>query len=297
MFKRRVYVSSPVDEHLDERRRRLKAAILQRISQVGFEPQQFLISGIPAGTSWNFTTADEVIRRCHGAVVFAFPRWTAVMNGKEISIPTEYNHYEGALANAFRVPVLTIAEQGIAERGIAWNGGGNPILWIPQDADVEWLSSDTFQHRFANWTESLKERRDVFLGYSGQAKNTAQAIHLYLKKLDLSVLDWSTDFFAGGTILEEVERAAHLCTCGIFLFTKDDLLESPIADRAAPRDNVVFEAGYFIARKGKERVVIIREEGAKMPADIGGNIYLYLPDRNDTARIETQLQEFLKRRL
>lgn len=297
MLKGRIFISSPVDDHLDDRRRRLKAAIVHQVTESGFQPQQFLVSGIPKGMSWNFTTVDEVMRRCHGALVFAFPRWTTTANGQTISFPTEYNHYEGALANAYNLPVLTIAEMGIAERGIAWNGGGNVILWIPSDADVDWLSSETFKHRFGVWAETLGERRDVFLGYSGQAKTTAQAINLYMKSLDISVMDWSMDFFSGGTILEEIERAARLCTCGIFLFTRDDLLESPTMDRAAPRDNVVFEAGYFIATKGKEKVLIIREDGAKMPADIGGNIYLHLSNRSDTERIETALRQFLERRL
>jgi predicted nucleotide-binding protein len=46
--------------------------------------------------------------------------------------------------------------------------------------------------------------------------------------------------------------------------------------QAAPRDNVVLEAGYFIRAKGKDRVLIVREAGAKLPADIGGTIYASL---------------------
>lgn len=297
MVKRRIFVSVPVDDHLDERRKKLKAAVLKRVAQMGFEPQQFLVSGIPAGMGWNFASVDEVMKRCQGALILAFPRWTFSDGNQQVSFPTEYNHYEGALAHARRLPILTIAERGIEDRGVVWNGGGNPILWAPRDADENWLESESFKHRFQIWEETLKERRDVFLGYSSQAKNTAQAIHLFISGLGLKVLDWSMDFFGGGTILEEIERADRLCTCGIFLFTTDDLLESPVADRAAPRDNVVFEAGYFIRSKGKERVLIIREEGAKMPADLGGNIYLHLPDRNDTSKIETRLRNFLEKKL
>ena len=97
--------------------------------------------------------------------------------------------------------------------------------------------------------------------------------------------------------MEEIERADRLCTCGIFLFTKDDQLEGQGSDRAAPRDNVVFEAGYFIRSKGKERILIIREEGSKMPADVGGNIYLHLADRHNTASVETHLRTFLEKKL
>ena len=82
----------------------------------------------------------------------------------------------------------------------------------------------------------------------------------------------------------------------IFLFTKDDAIEGN-EKKAAPRDNVVFEAGYFAAAKGRERVLIILEEGAKMPADLGGNIYLSLSDRNDTRPIETAIRNFVDKRL
>lgn len=49
--------------------------------------------------------------------------------------------------------------------------------------------------------------------------------------------------------------------------------------------------------KGKERVLIITEEGTKMPADLGGNIYLPLKNRNDISTITADVQYFLENRL
>ncbi len=60
-----------------------------------------------------------------------------------------------------------------------------------------------------------------------------------------------------------------------------------------PRDNVVFEAGYFIGRRGKHNVLIIRESGSKMPADLGGDIYAALTDKTDISSIERTLMAFL----
>ena len=60
-----------------------------------------------------------------------------------------------------------------------------------------------------------------------------------------------------------------------------------------PRDNVVFEAGYFIGLKGKRNVLIVRESGSKMPADLGGDIYAALTDRNDIKSIERTLEAFV----
>jgi hypothetical protein len=217
-------------------------------------------------------------------------------NAESISLTTEYNHYEGAVANTRRLPTLIVAERGIADRGIAWTGGGRPILFKPREADASWLKEETFRHRFTLWLDQLKERHDVFLGYCSKARDTANAINLFLTKLGVNVLDWS-DFTAGGNVLDEIERAAAISSAGIFLFTQDDLLEESPGDRAAPRDNVVFEAGYITQSKGRERVLIIREQGTKMPADVSGNIYLPLANRRDISSIETQLRGFVEKRV
>jgi predicted nucleotide-binding protein len=103
------------------------------------------------------------------------------------------------------------------------------------------------------------------------------------------------DFLAGPTIYEQIEAAARVCACGLFLFTKDDPLEGKAG--AAPRDNVVFEAGFFFRAYGRERVAVICEEGAKMPADLGGNVYIDLKDRANIASIHWQLQRFLQNAL
>jgi predicted nucleotide-binding protein len=55
--------------------------------------------------------------------------------------------------------------------------------------------------------------------------------------------------------------------------------------------------GLFMEAKGRERVLVVREEGAKMPADIGGGIYLPLRDRDDIKSIETRLLDFVEKRI
>jgi len=66
---------------------------------------------------------------------------------------------------------------------------------------------------------------------------------------------------------------------------------------AAPRDNVVFEAGYFAKSKGKDRVLIIQEKGSKMPADLGGDIYAVLENRGDTSDVKPSIRRFVEQRL
>jgi hypothetical protein len=237
------------------------------------------------------------MRRCIGAAILAMPRWTFSTNEGDIQLTSEYSNFEGAIAHTLQLPLLVIGEKGIQQRGILWTGAGYPILFMPPDADKTWFESEAFTHRFDLWKRELDERYDVFLGYCSKAKATANAIHLYLTKtLELRVYDWDMDFTAGGTIIEKIERAAKRCSCGIFLFTKDDPLEGEY-NRAAPRDNVVFEAGYFAIARGRDRILIIREDDAKMPADLGGNIYLSLKAGREVSPIQESIRDFVERRL
>ena len=80
------------------------------------------------------------------------------------------------------------------------------------------------------------------------------------------------------------------------MFTRDDPLEGD-GQRAAPRDNVVFEAGYFANSKGHSRILVILETDAKMPADLGGQIYAPLDDRSNIEPIERRVWSFLTENL
>jgi predicted nucleotide-binding protein len=139
----------------------------------------------------------------------------------------------------------------------------------------------------------LDERRDVLLGYSSTSETTVAAIKRFLLSLGAKVLDWQTDFIAGRTILDQIEQAAARSLGGIFFTKDDDLADHGQADKAVPRDNVVFEAGYFIGLKGNRNVLIIRESGSKMRADLGGDIYASLTDKASIVPIERTLSAFM----
>jgi predicted nucleotide-binding protein len=161
-----------------------------------------------------------------------------------------------------------------------------------------WVNSNQFANHFVAWTQIVRKRRDVFLGYCSKADSVALELRTFLENSGFSVLDWTRDFDpAGTTILEEIEQASSQCRCAIFLFTKDDdLSESSTAKasfEAVPRDNVLLEAGYFTRSHGKSRVAIVREKGAKMPADLGGVIYLSFDDCKDLGPAKAGIAKFL----
>jgi hypothetical protein len=296
---RRIFVSSPRDEYLDDRRNELKWAIVKEIETLGYEAQVFGSPeggrGLASGRSWSPNAADEVMQRCVGAAILGFPIWqcSRAAAGKNVSLVTEYCHYEGAIARTHGLPILAVLEDGVEERVFFNRYAGDPFITVPAQADVTWVAGSSFRAFLNNWNTRIGERRDIFLAYSGKVEGTAHSINGILTRLGATVLDWKRDFPGGRTILEQVEDAARRTSGGVFLFTRDDRLKGKI-EQAAPRDNVIFEAGYFVRSKGHERVLIVREKGAKMPADLGGVIYEALADRGDVNDLEGRLRLFLE---
>jgi Predicted nucleotide-binding protein containing TIR-like domain len=292
---RRVFVSASSNRNLDDRRKALKAAILGKVRDAGLEPQEFWESGLAESLTWSFENVDRVMQKCNGAIVIGFPRWS-VSEPSPGALVGEYNHYEGAVALSHNLPTFLLAENGVENRGVVWTGGGRPITFIPENAEAKWVEEADFQKGFKSWLRDVTARRDVFLGYCSQNAGTAAEIQLRLANEGATVLNYVMDFRAGTSILNEIEAAAARCSAGIFLFSENDPLEG-VDGGAAPRDNVVFEAGYFMNSKGPERCLIIRQGNAKMPADLGGAIYLHLKGTGDIASIESSLRRFLKENL
>ena len=80
----------------------------------------------------------------------------------------------------------------------------------------------------------------------------------------------------GGTssILDKLERESDV-DCAIALFTADDVgSEKGKELQPRARQNVVFEAGMFLGKLGKKRVIVLYEEGIESPGDLGGCVYI-----------------------
>jgi hypothetical protein len=296
---RRIYVSLPADRWLPVRMNELKWAIVDEIENLGYTPEIFTNPkgkpGLASSRAWGARDADEVARRCSGAAVIGIARWNfSDGEGRTVRLPTEFCHYEGALARTLGLPTLVLVQSDVMRRVVFDPTFGGFVGEIPPEADGEWLKTPEFRVPFGYWRAQLYARRDVFLGYCSSSRTTAASLKNFLQSAGATVLDWQTDFIAGRSILAQIEEAAVRCNAGIFLFTKDDdLADRGQPDRTAPRDNVVFEAGYFIGLKGKRNVLIVREQGSKMPADLGGDIYALLQDKADIGPIERVVSGFM----
>lgn len=300
---RRIFVSMPADEWLAQNQNDLKWDIVKEIERLGYTPEIFLDPrgkpGLAAGKAWSAAEADNVIRRCVGAAIIGLPRWVFHTAQGTISLATEFCHYEGAVVYTLGLPMLVVVQEDVQSR-VVFDGSYNGYVGtFPASADRHWLGTDGFRVPFNHWKRELSERRDVFLGYCSSSTGTANNLKRFLESNEVgaTVLDWQADFSPAVSILQRIEEAATRCSAGIFLFTKDDELkdkDDADVDKAVPRDNVLFEAGYFINAKGKDHVLIVREDGAKMPADLGGDIYAPLKDRSNIGPIEKAIKDFVK---
>jgi hypothetical protein len=299
-IKRRVYVSMPGDQWLTPRQNSMKWAVVEQIERLGYTPEIFFNPrakrGLASGKAFTASEAEAVARRCCGAAIIGLPRWTFCVKEGEVKIASEFCHYEGALARSFGLPTLILRQADILQRVVFDNRFGSYIGDFPADAGPEWLRTRQFRTALQHWKNQLNERRDIFLGYCSTSTRTAQKIKSFLKtEMGVKVLDWRTDFSPGLTILEQIQDAALRCSAGVFLFTQDDKLtgDSSTTAKAVPRDNVVFEAGYFTSMKDRHNVLIVLESGAKMPADLGGKVYADLKDRSSIRSIQQALRKFV----
>lgn len=117
-------------------------------------------------------------------------------------------------------------------------------------------------------------------------KNKVFIVHGHDEKLKYQLSDWLRKIGVepiilheqanGGTssILDKLERYSDV-DCAIALFTADDV-GSEKGKKLQPRarQNVVFEAGMFLGKLGKKRVIVLYEEGIESPGDLGGCVYI-----------------------
>ena len=123
----------------------------------------------------------------------------------------------------------------------------------------------------------------VFLGSSTQQAKLLSAISRGLE--DIADVDaWTNVFNPGVSTLDRLVELTRQVDFAVFVFGQDDWTSKgaapdPDTGQAAPRDNVVFEAGLFGGAIGMRRTFILHARGAKLPTDLLGMTSIrYDPD-------------------
>lgn len=117
----------------------------------------------------------------------------------------------------------------------------------------------------------------VFLVH-GHDEATREKVARFLERVGLKPVILHEQASAGRTVIEKLENNADV-GYAVVLLTADDVgkargEEKGVRPRA--RQNVVFEAGFFIGRLGRERVALLYEPGVELPSDLSGLVYIEL---------------------
>jgi predicted nucleotide-binding protein len=118
-------------------------------------------------------------------------------------------------------------------------------------------------------------RPRVFFISSKESLSVAKSIRYGLKYTDADSLIWSDEnmFPPGSYPLEVLEREVDQADFGVAIAHPDDIVRSRRSELAAPRDNVIFELGFFMSRLGRKRTILLvpqMDAELKLPSDFKG---------------------------
>jgi len=90
----------------------------------------------------------------------------------------------------------------------------------------------------------------------------------------------------GDTVIEKFEAYAETTSYALILMTPDDLGNAKLSAEGGdlnlrPRQNVVFEFGYFVKSLGRANVAALIAPGVEKPSDLAGLVYINYSQTSD----------------
>ncbi len=129
----------------------------------------------------------------------------------------------------------------------------------------------------------MSKKPSIIICSSTESINIAKWIQVELES-NVEATIWSQNVFnPSATIIEGLEQFASKCDFALIIASGDDQINFRSQKSLVPRDNVIFELGYFIGRIGRSRTVMLinRDNPPKMPSDLAGVVALTFCNRED----------------
>lgn len=124
-----------------------------------------------------------------------------------------------------------------------------------------------------------KPPRRIFISH-GRPKDWYEVQSHIEKDLKLRTLELAQEPSRGQTIIEKLEVNSGECDAAVIVMSGDDTDE---AGQIRARENVMHETGYFQAKYGRNRVVLLHEDGVNVPSNLGGIVYVPYPKATPSA--------------
>jgi predicted nucleotide-binding protein len=134
---------------------------------------------------------------------------------------------------------------------------------------------------------ALREKIRVFIISSVEALPIARAVQNAFEHDPFTVVIWTDGVFRASQYpVESLERELDQSDFAIAIAQPDDQTESREQTKPTPRDNVIFELGFFMGRIGRHRSLLLEPRGdeVKLPSDLTGiTAIAYKYDRSSVA--------------
>jgi len=161
------------------------------------------------------------------------------------------------------------------------NDTGNIIKEIFYKYEIEKLltnaeANDMIKGEMAK--DNKMTYRDIFVVH-GRNETIKAEVQAALLKMKLNPIILHEQANRGKTIIEKIEKHSNV-SAAIILFTADDIgkLRTDIDLEQRARQNVIFEAGYFMGKLGREKTIILLENSLKFPSDLDGIAFIPLDE-------------------
>lgn len=134
----------------------------------------------------------------------------------------------------------------------------------------------------------MRIKPSIFIGSSGEFIKVARQLETCLKaELGVNVTVWDDPsvFRLGQNNMDSILTAPHFFDYSILILGPDDLVTSRGKRAKAPRDNLVFELGFFLGSQGRKRAFAIvlerqskvgekKQARIKIPSDLAGEQFV-----------------------
>lgn len=215
------------------------------------------------------------------------------VNGKEVAIRTAGQHVgEMALidSSAPRCATVRAIEQTVVakikEIDFTPIADKHPVLWRNLALEL----GNRLRER-GKQVIAPNPRPVVFIGSSKESLAAAREIQSLLSHDDLVARPWTDGFRPSATSIENLEREMAGADFAIMVLAADDVVESRETTLDAPRDNVIWEHGFFAGGIGRGRTFIVKPRNLdlKLPSDWSGITLLDYDPNGDMDDLSSRL--------
>jgi hypothetical protein len=161
----------------------------------------------------------------------------------------------------------------------------------------------------------MRIKPSIFIGSSSEFTYIANELKALLEAtLNVSVTVWDDPlgvFRLGRNITESILTAPHFFDYSMLILGPDDTVTSRGSKAKAPRDNVIFELGFFLGSQGRTRAfaVVLERAGQvgkkssriKIPSDLAGEQFLKValsgrgkPSKPDIRKVVSRIGQSLE---